>query len=130
MRLVVLITSQSEAGFQVAEAWHEVGAPGVTIIPSFGLHSIHEQLHRGSVELPMHAMSSMGSALAHIINSMEHTNHTILSVVPAELIPKLVEVTQNELGDLLSPNTGLLFVINLEMTVGVINHGQPNEGNA
>lgn len=124
MKLVILITAETENGLQVAEAWQEAGAPGVTIIQSHGLFSLQERVRRGDVELPR-MLASMASAMASIIESVERNSYVILSVVPVEMVDKLSDETSKVLGDLLSPNTGVMFVLDIERAIGVRDH-RPN----
>lgn len=124
MKLIVLVTSKLDAGLQVANAWREAGAPGVTIIPSYGLHSLREEVKRGAVELPMHVTASVGGAMDFVLRQMQHTNHVIFSIAPADKIEGLLKAAENELGDLLQPDTGVAFVIPLDSTLGVIDHDQ------
>ncbi len=42
-KMVLVITTKIERGLEVAEAWEELGAPGVTLIESHGLHRLRER---------------------------------------------------------------------------------------
>lgn len=128
MKLLVLITSKTESGLQVANAWREAGAPGVTIINSHGLYTLQEQVTRGSIELPLTAATSMTSAMAYVLDNMEHTNHVIISLAPKEMIDHLVSVTEGVLGDLTAPYTGVFFVVDVERHVGVRDHSKSSNG--
>lgn len=119
MKLIILITSKIQGGMEVALAWQEAGAPGVTIIPSHGLHSLTEQVKRTSIELPTNVVSSMSATLAYITGQVEHTNYTILSVVPDDMVDKLIEAAKEELGDLMSPRTGVCFIVDIAQAIGV-----------
>jgi len=127
MKLLVLITSRTESGLQVANAWREAGAPGVTIINSHGLYTLKEHVTRGSIELPLTAATSMASAMAYVLDNMEHTNHVILSLAPKAMIDELVTVTEAVLGDLTTPYTGVFFVLDVERHIGVRDHSQPTD---
>ncbi|MEP7291467.1 MAG: P-II family nitrogen regulator [Chloroflexota bacterium] len=121
MKLVILITSQVEAGLDVAQAWQEAGAPGVTIIRSHGLHSLQRELRSGQVELPR-MMISMGVAMAAILDNMEERGEIILSVVEDELVDALIAAANRVLGDLTEPDNGVLFVLPVEQAIGVRRH--------
>lgn len=123
MKLLVLITSKTESGLTVANAWREAGAPGVTIINSHGLYTLQERVTHGSVELPLTAATSMASAMAYVLREMEHTNNVIISLAPSEKIDELVKVTEEILGDLTTPYTGVFFVLDVERHIGVRDHG-------
>lgn len=122
MKMIILITSNIESGLEVANRWQEAGAPGITIIKSVGLYSLQQKIKTGSMEVPLHVASSMTSMMAYMLGEMEHTNHVLLSVVPAELIPVLMEEAKNVMGDLLEPNNGVAFVVPLDQAIGVRLH--------
>ena len=125
MKLIILITSNIENGFDVAMRWQEAGAPGVTVLKSVGLHSLQQKIMRDSLELPLHVASSMTSAMAYVLREMDHTNHVLLSVAPKELIPTLLDEARAVMGDLLEPNHGVAFVVPLDEAIGV---RQPENG--
>lgn len=127
MKMIILITSNIESGLEVANRWQEAGAPGITIIKSVGLYSLQQKIKTGSMEVPLHVVSSMTSMMAYMLGEMEHTNHVLLSVVPAELIPVLMEEAKNVMGDLLEPNNGVAFVVPLDDAIGVRLHQNDNE---
>ena len=119
MKLMILITSNIENGFDVAVRWQEAGAPGVTIIKGVGLYSLQRKIARDSLEVPLHIVSSMTSLMAYVLREMEHTNHVLLSVVPKELVPTLLDEARAVMGDLMEPNNGVAFVIPLDEAIGV-----------
>jgi hypothetical protein len=121
MKLVVLITAQVEDGLDIALAWQEAGAPGVTIVPSHGLHTLQRELRSGSVELPR-MIASMGPAMAMILDNVEARNKMILSLVEDELVDALIAAANRVLGDLTQPNHGILFVVPIERAIGVRRH--------
>jgi hypothetical protein len=122
MKLVILITAQVEAGLDIAQAWQEANAPGVTIVRSHGLHTLQQELKSGRVELPR-MMVSMGAAMAAILDNVEARGEIILSVVDDDLVDALITAAHRVLGDLTEPNHGVLFVLPIERAVGVRNHG-------
>lgn len=126
MKLVILITSRITNGLDVAQAWQEAGAPGVTIIRSHGLHSLQEEVRHGSVELPRMVVS-MAAAMAHIIDQVEERSEVVLSVVPKTMVDKLIDAANSVLGDLSKPNHGVLFVLDVERAVGVRHHSEQED---
>ena len=125
MKLIILITSNVENGLEVAVRWQEAGAPGVTVIKSVGLYSLQRKLQSDSLEVPLHIASSMSSLMAYVLREMEHTNHVLLSVVPEDLVPTLLDEARAVMGDLLEPNHGVAFVVPLDEAIGV---RQPEDG--
>ncbi|MCA9904027.1 MAG: hypothetical protein KC547_09230 [Anaerolineae bacterium] len=123
MKLVILVTAKIELGLEVAQSWQDVGAPGVTILRSHGLHTLQKELEHGDIELPR-MVASMASAMATLIENVEERGEMILSLVDDDMVDALIAVTNQVLGDLMSPNSGVLFVIPVERAVGVRHHGQ------
>ena len=121
MKLVVLITAQVEDGLDVALAWQEAGAPGVTIVRAHGLHALQEELRHGDVELPRMVVS-MAATMAAVLDNMEARNHMLLSLVDDALVDTLIEAASRVLGDLTQPNHGILFVVPVERAIGVRDH--------
>lgn len=121
MKLIILITSNVEDGLAVAVRWQEAGAPGVTVLKSFGLYSLQRKMTGDSLEVPLHIASSMTSMMAYVLREMELNNHVLLSVVPEELAPTLLEEARAVMGDLLEPNHGVAFVVPLDEAIGVRN---------
>ena len=118
MKLVILITTQVERGMEIALAWQDVGAPGVTIVQAHGLHTLQQEVERGAVELPR-IVVSMASAMAHIIDNVEARGQLLLSVVPDETVDALINAASEVLGELTEPGNGVLFVLPVERAIGV-----------
>ncbi len=115
-KLVILITARIEEGHSIGEAWQEAGAPGVTFIESYGLRRLQEAAK--SAEVLPGVMS-----MFEILRENEETSLIVLSVVDNDtLVNKLLEATQAVLGDLLSPGTGVVFVLDVERTIGIRYH--------
>ena len=127
MKLMILITANIESGLEVANRWQEAGAPGITIIKSVGLYSLQQKIKKGEMEVPLHMASSMLSMMAYMLGEMEHTNHVLVSVVPKELVPTLLNEAKNVMGDLLEPDNGVAFVVPLDEAIGVRLHQNDNE---
>lgn len=123
MKLAILITAQTENGLEVALAWKAAGAPGVTIIPSHGLHALQKKVKMGGVELPM-VITSMAGAMASLLEASETNSIILLAVMPAETLEKVVDATTNILGDLSAPNNGIMFVLDVEQAIGVRDHNK------
>lgn len=119
MKLIILITSDVENGLEVAIRWQDAGAPGVTVLKSFGLYSLQRKMMGDSLEVPLHIASSMTSMMDYVLREMELNNHVLLSVVPEELVSTLLEEARTVMGDLLEPNHGVAFVVPLDQAIGV-----------
>ena len=109
-KLVVVITPHPEKWFDIAKAWEEAGAPGVTILDAHGLYTLHKQT-RLEIQSPL---LSIGS----ILRQMEENCRIIFSIAPEELVDRLFQRTLDII-DLNAPHTGVGFVLDVERTVGI-----------
>ncbi len=121
MKLVILITSEIKNGLDVAEAWQNAGAPGISIIRTHGLYNLQQEVKKGGVELPRMVVS-VAHAMAHILDSVEERGEILLSVVEDDLVDTLIECANDVLGDLTEPDHGVLFVIDVERAIGIRRH--------
>lgn len=112
MKLVILITAQVEQSLQVATAWQQAGAGGVTILQGNGLHRLHKKLEIRD-DLPLIP------SLAKLLRSNEVDTHLLVSVVDDDLAPKLSTETVAILGDLTVPGNGLIFSIDIADVLGL-----------
>lgn len=105
MFMIVLILNNPDQCQTVMNAWEEAGAPGVTLLPSTGLGRIRAKLGLNE-DIPL--MPSLEDFMQH----EESLHRTLITIVrPRELVDAIVRATQNELGDLNRPNTGILVVL-------------------
>ena len=118
MKLVVLITAKIEDGLEVAQAWQDAGAPGVTIVRTYGLYTLQQQAQHGDIELPRMVVS-MAAAMAHVIDSVEERGELILSLVEDTQVDTLINAASGVLGDLTKPGHGVLFVLPVDRALGV-----------
>ncbi|MBI5666741.1 MAG: hypothetical protein HZC41_01930 [Chloroflexi bacterium] len=117
-KLVILITSRVEDCHSVGEAWQKAGAPGVTLIESFGLRRLQEA--SDSLEV----LPGMMSMLEILRENDEIKSVTLVSVVEEAQVEGIISATEGVLGDLHQPNTGVLFVIDVERAVGLRDHSK------
>ncbi len=112
-KLVMLITTHVEKGLAVAEAWEAAGAPGVTLIDSYGLHDLRERSK--SVEIPLFV------SMARVMRQIEQTNQTILSVVNDDLVDTLIDAACRVLGasSLDEEGVGVAFVLPVDRVIGM-----------
>lgn len=112
--MVLLIVDDLNICPRILDAWDATKVPGITILESTGMG----RLRQGSIRDDIPMMPS----LSELFRSREHRHRTIFSVVEGEgMVDRLVEVTQEILGDLNEPNTGVLFVLPVSRVVGL--HG-------
>jgi hypothetical protein len=109
-KLVVLITTHVEKTLEIAEAWQQAGAPGVTLVPSHGFRTLKARSRK--LELP-HFVN-----LATILKQVDDTTQMLLSVVDDSLVDALAQATRSVLREPLTPKTGIGFVIDVHSMFG------------
>jgi hypothetical protein len=113
--LVVLIVNDIDDCPSILTAWEEAGVTGITILASLGLGHIR----RAGLSEDMPLMPS----LHDILGAGEEQHRTIFSVVDSqEMVDKMVAITQQIIGDLEDPHTGILFVVPVLHVYGLGKH--------
>src|SRR3970040_375267 len=113
MFLVLFVLNDAERLGDILNAWEKVGVPGITILHSSGLGRARQQSGIWD-DLPL--MPSLQSLLEH----EELFSRTLFTVVKEEgMVDKLVSVTQDVIGDLNLPGTGLLAVLPVSRVYGL-----------
>jgi hypothetical protein len=110
-KLVILVTTDTANSLRIAERWQENGAPGVSIIDTHGVRGLQRQKGHRAPEL------SLATSMASILNQMRETNVLLFSVVDESLVDTLVKIAQDFVGDLTNPDTGILFVLDVERVI-------------
>lgn len=110
-QMVLLVVSNSEQCPSVLDAWEASGVGGITILESTGLGRVRQASIRD--DLPI--MPSLSRLFQH----REVRHRTIFTVVDSdEMVDRLIEVTEEKLGDLNNPHNGVLFVLPVSRVVG------------
>jgi hypothetical protein len=110
--MVLLVIDDLNICPRVLDAWSAAEVPGITILESTGL----ERLQKDSIRDDLPMMPS----LSDLLRSHEHHHRTIFSVVEGEeLVDQVIEITQEIMGDLNEPNTGMLVVLPVARAIGL-----------
>jgi nitrogen regulatory protein PII len=113
--IVLLVLHDLDKVSQVLSAWEAIGVSGVTVIPSTGLGRIREKF---TLREDMPLIPSLSDILSD--PHEELTNRTIFSIVEnEEFVDKIIEATENILGDMYVPRTGIIAVIPLARIHGL-----------
>ena len=122
MYMVLFVLHDIACCDEILNAWEEAGAQGITILPSTGM----VRLRKAALREDRPLFPSLESLLQH----EENLNRTFFTIVEDEtLIDRLLEATQNVVGDLDQANTGIFTVLPLLRVHGVrgMNAAQNNE---
>lgn len=102
------------------EAWSAAGIPGATVLESAGMHYLRTGRYRD--DLPL--IPSMDALLRGTADS----NRTCFAIVEEDDLDALIAATEQALGPLDEPNTGILFVLPVLRVVGLVKWGQRPDG--
>jgi nitrogen regulatory protein PII len=110
--MVMAIINELDQCPRVMDAWDEANVPGITILESTGLGSVRRAGYRDDLPLM--------PSLSDLFKREEHRHRTIFTVVDSEeMVDRLIEITENIIGDLNQPHNGVLFVLPVSRVVGL-----------
>lgn len=110
--LVVFVLNNVEHFPDVLRGWQRAGVQGVTIFESTGLARQQRIFERDDIPL----MPSLRSMLT----GRERHHRTLFAIVEdEEVVDQIIRITQEVVGDLNEPNTGILFVSPVTRVVGL-----------
>lgn len=112
MKLVILITAQTERSLDIAQAWQRAGASGVTILEGYGLRRLQESFGLRD-DLPLIP------SLSSLLRQQEVSTILLMSLVGENIVQALYQATTNILGDLTLPDNGLVFTIDVGNVQGL-----------
>jgi hypothetical protein len=88
----------------VLEAWTDVGARGITILESTGVHRVRSRVSDQDAPFLL--------GFSRLLRTDQVGHNTLFTVVPdMEIVERLVAATEEMVGDLSQPNTGVLFAM-------------------
>ena len=116
----------------VLAAWTDAGVRGITILESTGVHRVRTRASKQDMPFML--------GFSRLLRTDQVGHYTLFAVVPAmENVEHLVAITEEIVGDLSQPNTGVLFALPVAAAWGLPKHpfggsegeqGQPGAENA
>src|SRR5512140_1284069 len=114
MKMILFVLNDHAKLQDLLEAWKEAGANGATVFYSTGMGRIHQSAALRD-DLPL--MPSLSDFFA----SNTDLSRTVFTIVKNdETVRRVMAATRTVLGDLYRPGTGLLAVLPVELTDGLI----------
>jgi nitrogen regulatory protein P-II 1 len=116
--LLVFVLDNIEQCSDVMDAWDSAGVTGVTILESTGLARMRRELRDDFPLIP---------SLRSLLAGREMHHRTLFSVIRDDaILDRAIAATQEVVGDLSQPYSGLLFVVPVSQVVGLKgrNHAQ------
>jgi len=112
MKLAILITAQMERSLEVANAWKDANASGVTILEGYGLYRLQQKWDiRDDIPLI--------PSLSSLLSRQGEDTHLLMTIVDDAIADKLHDITVNILGDLTIPGNGVLAIIEIAQVFGL-----------
>lgn len=112
--LIVFVLDCTDECPDVLNAWEEAGAPGVTILESFGLGRLRAAMRDDLPLIP---------SLDDLLGRSELHHRTLFTVVPDEsTLDRVFAATERIIGDFTRPHSGLLFTIPVGRVSGLKPH--------
>jgi len=100
MILLIMVLDDSTQLNQVMMAWRGAGVMGITVLESTGMNRI----------LPRHSPQPMFTGFSNLFGGGRMGHHTIFAVVDSIAVAETaVRATEEVLGDLTQPHTGIIF---------------------
>jgi nitrogen regulatory protein PII len=110
---VILVVHDVEKFEDVINAWRDAGVSGATILPSLGVASMDRERALRE-DLPLMPL------ISNLFAEDEVLNRTLFSIVEGkDLVDRVVQSTQSILGDLNSPNNGVMAILPVEQAFGL-----------
>lgn len=111
MQMVMFVLDDPKHLEAILDAWQAIGVHGVTIIESSGSHRVRQRR-------PLGARYVFGALSESSRVKMEH--YTLFAIVPNETVVRAcLDATEEIVGDLDGPNTGVLASWELSVAKGV-----------
>jgi hypothetical protein len=110
--LVVLVIDDIEKCSDVFDAWETVGVRGMTILESTGMARASQSMLREDLPLM--------PSIRDLLEGREEHHRTIFSLVEGEeMVERLIPATEQVLGNLDTPGTGIFFAVPVSRVKGL-----------
>ena len=100
MYMIMFVLDNPDQLDKVLEAWMEVGVHGITVLDSTGVHRLREQ-------------DGLQTFLGfrRLSQTSKYSHYTLFSIADEEIIQRVVPATEAIVGNLNTPDTGILFTL-------------------
>jgi nitrogen regulatory protein P-II 1 len=121
MKLILFVLQDAEKLLDLLTAWKVAGVSGATVLFSTGMGHLHLSSPLLD-DLPL--MPTLNDFYVHD----EKLSRTIITIGPEEMVEKIISVTEQIVGDLDKPGTGILAVLPIDSVHGLIGYGKQAGG--
>jgi nitrogen regulatory protein P-II 1 len=117
MKMILFVLNDPAKLLDLLNAWKEAGASGATVLFSTGMGRIHQSATLRD-DLPL-----MPSLSDFYVQS-EELSRTIFTIIYDDFVERIVAVTEQIVGDLNKPGSGILIVLPIDSVHGLIEYGK------
>lgn len=112
--MIMLVLDDVNQCSTILEAWDAQGVGGITILESTGMGRIKKLSIRDDIPIM--------PSLSRLLQTREERHRTLFTVVETEeMVDQIIETTEAIIGDMESPNNGVIFVLPVSRVKGL--HG-------
>ncbi|MFO7662632.1 MAG: hypothetical protein R6X18_08560 [Chloroflexota bacterium] len=111
--MVLMVLDDIKRAEEIYDAWSSAGVGGITIIESTGLGRVrYKQGYRDDIPLM--------PSIYDLLHAREEHHRVFFSVVNGEeMVDKLFLITEEIIGDLNNPNSGIMVALPITRAVGM-----------
>ena len=120
MKMILFVLNDPAKMLDLLDAWRQAGVSGATVLLSTGMGRLHQSAALRD-DLPL--MPSLSDFYAQ----SEELSRTIFTIAHDQLVDHIVAVTEQIVGDLNKPGTGILIVLPTDSVHGLIEYGKQND---
>jgi nitrogen regulatory protein P-II 1 len=117
MKMILFVLNDPTRVLDLLNVWREAGASGATVLFSTGMGRLHQAVALRD-DLPL-----MPSLSDFFVQS-EDMSRTIFTIIPDELVERILAVTEQIVGDLNKPGNGIMVVLPADRVHGLIEYGK------
>ena len=117
MKMILFVLNDPTRLLDVLNAWKEAGVSGATVLSSTGMGRVNQSMALRD-DLPL--MPS----LSDFFVQGEELSRTIFTIVQDELVERILQATEEIVGDLEKPGKGILIVLPIDSVHGFIEYGK------
>jgi len=100
MHMIMFVLDNPDQLDKVLDAWTDVGLSGITVLDSTGVHRLLEQ---GGLQTFL--------GYRRLSQTSKYSHFTLFSITDEETIQRVVSATEAIVGNLNTPDTGILFTL-------------------
>jgi nitrogen regulatory protein P-II 1 len=120
MKMILFVLNDPAKLLDLLTAWKEAGASGATVLFSTGMGRIHQTV-------PLRDDLPLMPSLSDFYMQSEELSRTVFTAIHDDLVERIISVTEQIVGDLDQPGTGILIVLPADSVHGLIGYGKQAE---